>query len=113
MKQKADAAMIGLEGAARNAALVAQMEEIGAHLLLAEFIIRNDRPSLQHPHFGALTVHSSKLRKVIVYLRISGRSSIWHCNYVRLAPINASAMRISGKTAISFTNLSSPVYGYH
>ena len=60
MKQKADAAMIGLEGAARNAALVAQMEEIGAHLLLAEFIIRNDRPSLQHPHFGAFTVHSSK-----------------------------------------------------
>jgi hypothetical protein len=33
--EEADAAMIGLEGAARNTALIPQMQQVGANLLLA------------------------------------------------------------------------------
>jgi hypothetical protein len=38
--EEADAAVIGLEGPARNTALIAQMQEIGAHLLLAQLVGR-------------------------------------------------------------------------
>jgi hypothetical protein len=38
--KEADPAVIGLEGTTRNAALIAQMKEIGANLLLAEHIGR-------------------------------------------------------------------------
>jgi hypothetical protein len=41
--EEADAAVIGLEGAARNTALIPQMQEIGANLLLAQQVGRASR----------------------------------------------------------------------
>jgi hypothetical protein len=38
VKEKPNAAVIGLEGAARHTALIAKMQQISAHLLLAEQI---------------------------------------------------------------------------
>ncbi len=40
LEEGADAAVMGLEGAARHTALIAQMQEIGADLLLAQPIGR-------------------------------------------------------------------------